>query len=89
MTVRGDTILMLHQHGIHVENKPFAVGVRIEHKQKYINEAMLHEYSQDERLIPARYQLTYTASNSKVYIHSVCVQVAMLFQVLAKKINWL
>lgn len=30
----SDTILMLHQHGIHVENKPFAVGVRIEHKQK-------------------------------------------------------
>lgn len=29
----SDTILMLHQHGIHVENKPFAVGVRIEHKQ--------------------------------------------------------
>ena len=69
----SDTILMLHQHGIHVENKPFAVGVRIEHKQKYINEAMLHEYSQDERLIPARYQLTYTASNSKgVYTFCMC-----------------
>ena len=54
----SDTILMLHKHGMHIENKPFAVGVRIEHKQKYINEAMLHEYSQDERLIPARYQLT-------------------------------
>lgn len=69
----SDTILMLHQHGIHVENKPFAVGVRIEHKQNYINEAMLHEYSQDERLIPARYQLTYTASNSKgVYTFCMC-----------------
>ena len=69
----SDTILMLHQRGIHVENKPFAVGVRIEHKQKYINEAMLHEYSQDERLIPARYQLTYTASNSKgVYTFCMC-----------------
>ena len=69
----SDTILMLHKHGMHVENKPFAVGVRIEHKQKYINEAMLHEYSEDERLIPARYQLTYTASNSKgVYTFCMC-----------------
>lgn len=34
---------------------------------------MLHEYSQDERLIPARYQLTYTASNSKgVYTFCMC-----------------
>ena len=69
----SDTILMLHKHGMHIENKPFAVGVRIEHKQKYINEAMLHEYSEDERLIPARYQLTYTASNSKgVYTFCMC-----------------
>lgn len=69
----SDTIQMLHTHGVHIENKPFAVGVRIEHTQKYINQAMLHEYSEDERLIPARYQLTYTASNQKgVYTFCMC-----------------
>lgn len=69
----SDTIQMLYTHGLHIENKPFAIGVRIEHKQEYINQAMLHEYSQDPRLIPARYQLTYTASNKKgVYTFCMC-----------------
>ncbi len=68
-----DTVKMLHKKGIDMENKPFAVGVRIEHRQEYINKAMLHEYFDDERLIPARYQLTYTASNKKgVYTFCMC-----------------
>lgn len=69
----SDTIKMLHKKGVMMENKPFAVGVRIEHKQEYINKAMLHEYCHDSRLIPARYQLTYTASNKKgVYTFCMC-----------------
>lgn len=68
-----DTIMMLHDHGVEMENKPFAIGVRIEHRQEYINEAMLKEYAHDERLIPARYQLTYMASNHKgVYTFCMC-----------------
>ena len=31
-----DTIRMLHQNGVMMENKPYAIGVRIEHKQEYI-----------------------------------------------------
>ena len=68
-----DTIHMLHDKGLQMENKPFAVGVRIEHTQEYINRAMLKEYCHDERLIPARYQLTYMASNQKgVYTFCMC-----------------
>ena len=68
-----DTILSLHDKGLYMENKPFAIGVRIEHTQEYINRAMLKEYCHDERLIPARYQLTYTASNEKgVYTFCMC-----------------
>lgn len=68
-----DTIMMLHTHGLSMENKRFAVGVRIEHKQEYINSAMLKERALDPRLIPARYQLTYTASNKKgVYTFCMC-----------------
>ncbi len=68
-----DTILTLHRQGVEMENKPFAIGVRIEHKQEYINKAMLKEYAHDERLIPARYQLTYKASNQKgVYTFCMC-----------------
>ena len=68
-----DTIMMLHNHQLNMINKPFAIGVRIEHKQEYINQAMLKEYAHDERLIPARYQLTYMASNHKgVYTFCMC-----------------
>ena len=68
-----DTIQMLYENGLEMENKPFAIGVRIEHKQEYINKAMLKEYAHDERLIPARYQLTHTASNKKgVYTFCMC-----------------
>lgn len=69
----SDTIRMLHAQGVQMENKSFAIGVRIEHTQEYINKAMLKEYATDPRLIPARYQLTYTASNSKgVYTFCMC-----------------
>ena len=68
-----DTIRMLHQNGVMMENKPYAIGVRIEHKQEYINRAMLKDYATDPRLIPARYQLTHTASNNKgVYTFCMC-----------------
>ena len=68
-----DTIRMLNKNNVNMENKPFAIGVRIEHKQEYINKAMLKEYANDIRLIPARYQLTHTASNAKgVYTFCMC-----------------
>lgn len=69
----SDTILSFYEKGLKLENKPFAVGVRIEHTQKYINEAMLKEACEDPRLIPARYQLTHMASNKKgVYTFCMC-----------------
>lgn len=69
----GDTIRMLDEKGIEIINKPFAVGVRIEHKQAFINQRMLKEAWQDERFIPARYQVTHTASNQKgVYSFCMC-----------------
>mgnify|MGYP000529688698 FL=1 len=56
-----------------MENKRFAVGVRIEHLQTSINRFMLKDAWQDPRLIPARYQLTHTASNGKgVYTFCMC-----------------
>lgn len=68
-----DTIHMLHNHQVEMTNKRFAVGVRIEHTQEYINKAMLKEYATDSRLIPARYKLTYMASNQKgVYTFCMC-----------------
>lgn len=69
----SDTLRLCHQKGVALENKPFAVGVRIEHTQEYINKAMYKEAWPNDHLMPARYQLTHTASNSKgVYSFCMC-----------------
>lgn len=68
-----DTIRMLHNRGVQMSPKNFAVGVRIEHLQDFINEAMLKESKNDPALTPARYQLSYTADNGKgVYTFCMC-----------------
>lgn len=69
----SDVYALLEKRGVQLQAKPFAVGVRIEHPQQFINEAMLGEYAQDPRLIPARYQLTCkTSGNKGVYTFCMC-----------------
>lgn len=69
----GDTIQMFSRHGMDIENKPFAIGVRIEHLQEYINKAMLKDQAHNPDLIPARYQLTFKSSQDKgVYTFCMC-----------------
>lgn len=68
-----DVYEFLHQAGVNMEAKPFAVGVRIEHDQKFIDQAMLKEACTNPALLPARYQLTHKASNGKgVYTFCMC-----------------
>lgn len=69
----NDTIRMLNAKGLAMESKPFAIGVRIEHDQTYINKAMLKDRANDPTLIPARYQVTQTVSTNKgVYSFCMC-----------------
>lgn len=68
-----DTVHMLFEKGMKLEAKPFPIGVRIEHTQDFINEAMLKDFKEDPRLIPARYTLTALTSNGKgVYTFCMC-----------------
>lgn len=66
-----DTFQMLYDKGIHMESKPFAVGVRIQHPQKLINK---NQYGLDNSsLDAASYKLTYKASNNRgVYSFCMC-----------------
>ena len=66
-----DTFYMLNDNNINMESKPFAVGVRIQHPQKLINENQYGKYS--KFLDNASYKLTYKASNNKgVYSFCMC-----------------
>ena len=69
-----NTFEMLYEKGISMEQKEFAVGLRVEHSQDKINRAM---YGNDENMLkilpPATYKLTYKASNDRgVYSFCMC-----------------
>ena len=66
-----DTIKMLHDKGLKMSNKPFAVGLRIMHNQKTINENQYGTYA--PYLPPASYKLTHVAKNNHgVYSFCMC-----------------
>lgn len=66
-----DTFEMLFERGLKMSAKPFAVGVRVEHKQSDINKNQYREYA--KYLPPASYKLTYTTkSNRGVYTFCMC-----------------
>lgn len=66
-----DTFFMLREDGIAMEQKPFAVGVRVEHPQQSINKM---QYGvEDSRLPAADYKLTGKTSDGRgVYSFCMC-----------------
>lgn len=69
-----DTFRLLHQQNVELEAKPFAIGLRIEHPQQWINQSQYGEQNaDDERLSVADYKLTYQSSNGRgVYSFCMC-----------------
>ena len=65
-----DTFTMLHQAGIPMEAKPFAMGVRIEHKQQTIDHAQYGKI--DPVLPPADYKLVRHLEDATVYTFCMC-----------------
>ena len=66
-----DTFKMLYDNNLFMEPKPFAIGVRIEHLQEWINQNQYGKYA--SLLPPASYKLTYKASNGRgVYSFCMC-----------------
>lgn len=67
-----DTFKMLKEKGVRMENKPFSVGVRIEHKGEDINRAMFGENYNKEIFGNAEYQLSYRKNDRAVYTFCMC-----------------
>ena len=65
-----DTFYMLNNY-LKMESKPFAVGIRIEHKQEMISK---NQYGDNyKELEPASYKLTYTTKEGRgVYTFCMC-----------------
>jgi len=68
-----DTYGMLFGKGIMLEQKPFAIGVRIEHSQQLINESQYGKFAGHPRLKAADYRLTHTCGASGRGVYSFCM----------------
>ncbi|MGN0920529.1 MAG: NAD(P)/FAD-dependent oxidoreductase [Cellvibrio sp.] len=67
-----DTVRKLHERGVYLEAKPFAIGFRVEHPQSLIDEARLGKYAGHPELGAADYKLVYHATNGRA-VYSFCM----------------
>jgi uncharacterized FAD-dependent dehydrogenase len=68
-----DTFKLLHERGVHLEAKPFSIGVRIEHSQALIDRARLGPAAGHPELGAADYKLVHHCGNGRsVYSFCMC-----------------
>lgn len=68
-----DTVEMLYNAGIPMEQKPFAMGLRIEHRRSDIDVMKYGDDPEFKKLLPAAdYKMTHQASNGRA-VYSFCM----------------
>nr|WP_294899299.1 FAD-dependent oxidoreductase [uncultured Pedobacter sp.] len=67
-----DIYYLLHQKGILLEAKPFALGVRIEHPQYIIDQAQYNARKRHENLPPSYYSLVTQVEDRGVFSFCMC-----------------
>jgi len=68
-----DTFRMLERRRVHIEAKPFAIGLRIEHPQSLIDVARLGRFAGHPQLGASDYKLVHHATNGRsVYSFCMC-----------------
>ncbi|MDD7795948.1 NAD(P)/FAD-dependent oxidoreductase [Clostridium sp. 'White wine YQ'] len=68
-----DTYEMLNRSGIHMEQKPFAIGVRVEHPQELIDKNQYGKYAGHPKLHAAEYRLSHTSKETGRGVYSFCM----------------
>lgn len=67
-----DIFELLHDKGIHIEAKPFALGVRVEHSQRLIDNIQYHCDIRSKYLPPAPYSIVKQVNNRGIYSFCMC-----------------
>ncbi len=67
-----DTFEILHQRGVYMESKPFAIGFRVEHPQALIDRCRLGEQAGHPLLGAADYSLVHHCKNGRT-VYSFCM----------------
>ncbi len=68
-----DSFLMLHEQGVALEQKPFSLGLRIEHLQEKIDKVQYGKYYNHPKLKAGDYKLSYHGKNGRgLYTFCMC-----------------
>ncbi|CAN7240576.1 NAD(P)/FAD-dependent oxidoreductase [Caulobacter sp. LjRoot300] len=67
-----DTFQVLHDRGVHIEAKPFSIGVRIEHPQSWMDKARFGTCAGHPDLGAADYSLAHHCANGRT-VYSFCM----------------
>lgn len=67
-----DIFQLLHQHQIHIEAKPFALGVRIEHPQPLIDHIQYGQQKREDQLPASSYRLACQVDGRGVFSFCMC-----------------
>jgi len=67
-----DIYYLLHRRGIHIEAKPFALGVRIEHPQPLIDSIQYRQPQRDPNLPASSYRLACQVHGRGVFSFCMC-----------------
>ena len=67
-----DIFELFHNKGIKLFAKPFALGVRVEHRQDFIDKIQYHGRLNDEYIPPASYSLVTQVEGRGVYSFCMC-----------------
>ncbi|MBX3021209.1 MAG: FAD-binding protein [Bdellovibrionales bacterium] len=68
-----DMFKHLHELGVFMEGKSFALGLRIEHPQSYINQVQFREHAEHPLLGAANYKLAYHDKEDDKGVYSFCM----------------
>jgi uncharacterized FAD-dependent dehydrogenase len=67
-----DTFQRLYDQGVHIEAKPFSIGVRIEHPQSWMDKARFGTHAGHPDLGAADYSLSHHCANGRT-VYSFCM----------------
>ncbi|WXR62211.1 hypothetical protein WG909_02990 [Peptostreptococcaceae bacterium AGR-M142] len=68
-----DIYKKLYERNFELIQKPFAIGLRIEHPQILINKSQYKEYFDNKNLSSAEYHLTYKTKDEKRSVYTFCM----------------
>lgn len=68
-----DMIEHLFESGVFLEGKSFAMGLRIEHPQKVVNQIQYREFAENPKLGSANYKLAHHDPKTNIGVYSFCM----------------